>query len=231
MTIANDIQRLDVGAEVRLFELDTTAFVGGSITRFHAGTDEFNTDITWNGNVYTASPIKMQGLEQTGEGTQTRPKIIVSNVLGTFYNLNLQFQDMVGAKITRITTFVKYLDAANFVGGNPDADPTQKMPDEIYFIHRKITENKNMVEYELASPWDVEGITLPRRKVLANICNWVYRSPECSYAGVPVAKRDDTPTSDSGLDDCGKRIVSCKLRFGNENELPFGGFPGANLVK
>jgi lambda family phage minor tail protein L len=31
-------------------------------------------------------------------------------------------------------------------------------------------------------------------------------------------------------DVCGKRLASCKLRFGN-NDLPFGGFPGANLVR
>lgn len=230
MTIASDIQKLDVGKEIKLFEIDTTAFVGGSINRFHEGSDEFDSDITWDGNVYQAWPIQSSGFERTGEGTIARPRVRIANVLGTFYNLNVQFQDMVGAKVTRITTYVKYLDAANFVNGNPDADPTQKLPDEIYIVHRKIGENKTMVEYELAPPWDVEGVTLPGRKVIANICSWIYRSPECSYAGGAVAERDDTPTGDPGLDDCGKRVASCKLRFGDTSELPFGGFPGANLV-
>lgn len=31
-------------------------------------------------------------------------------------------------------------------------------------------------------------------------------------------------------DVCGKRLASCKLRFG-DRDLPFGGFPGANLVR
>jgi len=230
MTIASDIQLLDAGKEVKLYEIDTTALVGGSINRFHPGTDEFNTDITWDGNVYQAWPVKATGFEKTGEGTIARPRIQVANVLGTFYNLNTQFQDLVGSPVTRISTFVKYLDAANFTAGNPSADPTQKLPDEIFVVHRKLSENKKMVEYELAPPWDVEGITLPRRKVVANICPWVYRSAECSYAGGAVAKRDDTPTAIMNEDDCGKRVASCKLRFGNENELPFGGFPGANLV-
>jgi len=231
MTIASDIQKLDVGREVKLFEIDTTAFAGGSINRFHDGSNEFNGDVIWDGNVYQKWPIQASGFELTGEGTLARPRIKVSNVLGTFYNLNLQFQDLVGAVVTRISTFIKYLDAANFTNGNPNADPAQKLPDEIWSIHRKTSENKIFVEYELAAPWDVEGVILPRRKIIKNICVWLYRSPECSYVGPAVAKRDDTPTGILAEDDCGKRVASCKLRFGDFNELPFGGFPGANLVK
>jgi len=231
MTIAQDIQKLDAGAEVKLFELDTTMFVGGSVNRFHDGSNEFNGDVLWDGNAYQQWPIQVTGFEKTSEGTLARPRVKVANVLGTFYNLNLLFDDMVGAQLSRITTFIKYLDAANFVSGNPDADPTQKMPDEVYFVHRKTSENKNFVEYELAAPWDVQGITLPRRKIVSNICTWGYRSAECSYAGGAVAKADDTPTSDPLLDVCGKRSTSCELRFGVGNELPFGGFPGANLVR
>lgn len=231
MTIANDIQKLDVGREVKLFEVDTTVFVGGSINRFHDGSNEFDGDVVWDGNIYQAWPVEAVGFEKTGEGTLARPKIKIANALGTFYNLNIQFQDLVGATVTRISTFIEYLDAVNFVLGNPNADPLQKMDDEIYLVHRKINENKIFVEYELAAAWDVQGITLPRRKVVSNICTWVYRSPECSYAGGAVAKRDDTPTVDPLLDDCGKRIDSCKLRFGATAELPFGGFPGVNLVR
>ena len=32
-----------------------------------------------------------------------------------------------------------------------------------------------------------------------------------------------------GQDVCGKKLSSCKLRF--SGELPFGGFPGANLSR
>jgi phage-related protein len=30
---------------------------------------------------------------------------------------------------------------------------------------------------------------------------------------------------------CGKRVESCKLRFGATAELPFGSYPGAGLVQ
>ncbi|TCS68254.1 hypothetical protein EDC61_1305, partial [Sulfuritortus calidifontis] len=30
---------------------------------------------------------------------------------------------------------------------------------------------------------------------------------------------------------CGKRLASCKLRFGPYAELPFGGFPAVGLLR
>lgn len=67
---------------------------------------------------------------------------------------------------------------------------------------------------------------------MANICPWGYRSPECGYTGGPVAKADDTPTSDPALDDCSHRVSGCRLRFGSDPAgLPFGGMPAAALVR
>jgi phage-related protein len=33
------------------------------------------------------------------------------------------------------------------------------------------------------------------------------------------------------MDQCGKRLDSCKLRFGEGAVLPYGGFPAAGLVR
>lgn len=71
---------------------------------------------------------------------------------------------------------------------------------------------------------------LPRRQIIPNICWWAYRGADCQYTGGPVARADDTATSDPQLDDCGKRLASCKLRFGAFAPLPFGGFPGAGRI-
>jgi hypothetical protein len=35
------------------------------------------------------------------------------------------------------------------------------------------------------------GVMLPRRQVIANVCQWVYRGGECGYTGPPVADADD----------------------------------------
>lgn len=116
----------------------------------------------------------------------------------------------------------------------PDADPNTHFEDEIYNIDRKSHEGDSHVEFELATAWDVSGVMLPRRQVIANVCPHEYRGEGCNYAGGAVAKYDDTPTTDINEDRCGHRISSCKLRFpttGARVSLPFGGFPGAGLFK
>ncbi len=55
MTITADIQGLEPGARVELFELDTTMISGGSLLRFH-GYQQAST-IYWQGNQYTPWPI------------------------------------------------------------------------------------------------------------------------------------------------------------------------------
>lgn len=114
--------------------------------------------------------------------------------------------------------------------GNPEADPTQHLPDEVWFVDRKAAENKMQMDFELASALDMQGVMLPKRQIVQNCCAWVYRSSECSYTGGPVAKEDGTPTSDPAEDKCGRRLSDCKKRF-TEGALPYGGFPGCGLVR
>jgi len=231
MSIESDIQKLEPGAIIELFVLDAT-LLGGAVNRFHAGTNELVSSVVWQANTYQPFPIEALGFDKNSKGTIPRPTLRVANVNGLVGSLIQQFNDLVGAKITRKRTLVKYLDAVNFTGGvNPTADPNEEFPDDIFFVNRKSLENKIAVEFELAAAWDVSGIKLPLRQVVQNVCPWVYRSPECGYAGGPVAKIDDTPTAVSEEDVCGKRLVSCKLRFGEFAVLPFGGFPGVGLIR
>ena len=48
--------------------------------------------------------------------------------------------------------------------GTPD--PTATFPDEVYFIDRKSTENRDIIEFELAASFDLNGVRLPKRQVL-----------------------------------------------------------------
>lgn len=120
-------------------------------------------------------------------------------------------------------------------GTNATADPTQEFAPDIWFIETKATENREIVEFELASAMDLNGVQLPRRQIIANHCPFVamggYRGPYCGYAGPPVAKRDDTPTTDPAEDDCGGKLSSCKLRQWPDGVLNFGGFPAAGLMR
>lgn len=229
MTIAADIQSISPGALIDMYVLDATA-LGGTVMRFHTGVNELGTDITWQGNIYTRFPIEVTGFEKNGKGTIARPKARVANVTGLVGALVHGLNDLIGATLTRKRTFLKYLDAVNFAAGNPLADPNVSFADEVYFVDRKTAENKVFIEFELSAAWDVQGIKLPRRQVIANICPWIYRGSECGYAGGAVADANDEATTVLASDICGKRIASCKLRFGAAAELPFGGFPGAGIL-
>jgi phage-related protein len=66
--------------------------------------------------------------------------------------------------------------------GNPTADPNAKFPDDVYVIDRMSEDIPGQITYELAPAWDVEGVQLPRRQVVANICPWVYKTDPCNWA-------------------------------------------------
>lgn len=231
MTIQTDVQTLTPGTLIELFELDATA-IGGTVIRWHSGVNELGNNVVWQGNSYTRFPVEADGFEWNGKGTIPRPKLRAANVTGLIGALTRQYDDLVNAKVTRRRTLLKYLDAVNFPGGvNPTADPNSHFADEVYYVDRKTTENRLVIEFELSAAWDVQGVELPRRHVVQNVCIWKYRSAECSYAGGAVADINDNPTGVLANDVCGKRLRSCRLRFGSTSVLPFGGFPGAGLFR
>lgn len=230
MSIASDIQKLEAGSIIELFELDTT-IVGGDILRFHAGTNELVQNVVWQGNEYTRYPVVATGFDYDGSGQFPRPKLQVSNVLSAITALVMLYNDLLGSKLTRKRTLKKYLDAVNFAAGNADADPDAFFADDIFYVSRKVSENKNLVEFELTTSFDLQGVQIPRRQVIQNVCPWKYRGAECSYAGTDYFTAADVATVESTQDVCGKRLSSCKARFGATAVLPFGGFPGADLIK
>lgn len=230
-TITSEVQKLAPSAIIELFELDATS-VGAGVLRFHAGTNSLRQPVVWQGLEYTPYPVEATGFDMNGQGSIPRPKLRVSNQLSAITVLLLQHEDLIGAKFTRKRTLAKYLDAVNFPGGmNATADDEASFPDDIYFVDRKVAETRDVVEFELASSLDLQGVQLPRRQIIQNICVWVYRGGECGYTDTRYFKADDTSTTVAGEDKCGKRLSSCKARFGAQNSLPFGGFPGAGLIK
>lgn len=231
LPLAGEIRGLESSAVVELFELDASAF-GAGITRFHAGTNGLRQNVVWAGNSYTAYPVVASGFEWSGQGSLPRPKLTVANVTGAISLLLIQHDDLLGAKLTRRRTLAKYLDAVNFPGGvNASADPTAAFADDIYYIDRKTRETRDVVEFELAAAFDVAGLQLPRRQIIQNVCQWVYRGAECSYTGTSYFDANDGAVGSSALDVCGKRLSSCKARFGAYAELPYGSFPAAGLIK
>lgn len=230
-SIYTDVQELAADALIELYEVDATT-LGGALSRFHAGTNQLKTNVIWQRNTYVAMPVEVAGFELTGKGKLPRPTMRMQNVDGLIGALVDTYHDLIGAKVTRKRTFKKYLDAVNFTSGaNSTADPTAAFQDDVFFIHRKSSHTKFTIEFELTSSFDVQGVLLPRRQMMQHLCMWQYRSTECSYAGGAVADALDVPTTVLANDVCGKRVVSCTMRFGATAALPFGGFPGIGVVR
>lgn len=229
MSIREEIQALAPSALIELFQLDLT-LQGGSLLHWHAGTNELNGDIIWGGQAYTRYPVQATGFKWSGVGALPRPKITASNVGGILGALARQYSDFAGCKLSRIRTFARFLDAANFPGGvNPTADPTQALPTEVWFFDRKAQEDGNTIEWELASSLDLMAVKLPRRQFIQNCCPWVYRGADCGYTGTSYFDINGNPVAAASQDVCGKRLSDCKLRFGQTAVLPYGGFPGAGI--
>lgn len=221
MSIASDVQTLQPGALVELYELDATD-LGGDVLRFHGYPS--TGPITWQGKEYTPWPIQAEGFEITGEGQQPTPTLSVSNIDGSIGALALYLNDIVGAKLTRHRTLAKYLD------GMPEADPEERFMPDVWYIEQKTSHDKEVITWEMRSALDLSDVFLPRRVIISNLCSWQYRDANCGYTGPAVADIDDNPTDDPSRDNCSKSVSGCKLRYGN-GPLRFGGFPSASLTR
>lgn len=163
----SDIQKLEPGARIELFELDMQPVIGAgsaNILWFHGYTQVG--PIYWQGNEYSPWPIQAEGFELNPQ-KPPQPTFSAGNVDGSITALCLAYQDLVGAKLIRHRTLGKYLDVANFGGTNPDADPTQEFPPDIWYIEQKLSETPEVVQFALSSAMDFGQVQLPRRRILA----------------------------------------------------------------
>ena len=173
--IVSNLQNINPSAIIELFtlQLDNSLHGATTIYRFHNGSSlKDNGEIVWAGNSYQRFPVKAEGF-QYGKGQLPRPTLTVSNALGTItaillsVNTTTTGNDLTGATVTRIRTLARFLDAANFPSNvNPygTPDPTAEFPQEIYKIDRKSAENREIVQFELASVFDLVGVRAPKRQ-------------------------------------------------------------------
>ncbi|TAN50362.1 MAG: phage minor tail protein L [Methylococcaceae bacterium] len=233
------IQQLTAGGIVTLYELDLSPIdrtLANPIHRFSPHASELETAIVWQGRHYDKVPIEAEGFEQSSSGPLPRPKLRVSNIVneqisGAMSALCLAYEDLVGARLTRTRVMAKHLPTVNFADGtNPAENPALYFEPELWWVEQKTYEGDDFVEWELASPMDMQGLMLPRRQVLQNICPWEYRGPDCGYDGSLSFDALDRSVDDPALDVCGGRFRSCKLRHGNHQTIPFGGHPGAGSI-
>lgn len=192
--------------------------------------------VLFRGVKYTSLPVEVSDMTWSGHGTLPRPRLKISNIGGLATALVVQFGDIVGAKVTRLQTFKSFLD------GEVNADSGMFFEPDVFVVDRKSHHSKDYIEFELATALDQAGILLPKRVVVRDACDLGYRQwstaggighfvyGTCPWAGTPYFTADGTQTVDPTKDVCGKHLGDCLIRFGNNTNLPFHGFPGVSQI-
>jgi len=158
---------------------------------FHGGA-VYSESIQWQGFKYLPLSMESEGFDILGDGKLARPKIRVANQNNIITQLLQVHKDFKNTSFIRKRVSVKFIDDANFEGGNPfgEADPKAELTDETWLMGRKTQESKLFVEFELNSPLDLEGFSVNSRSVVSKFCYWQYRGEGCRYQGLPIEKSD-----------------------------------------
>lgn len=254
--LIDTVQLQEVGeALIHLFELKLT----DSVTLFaYSGLDEGTTPLFFPStdgtaiNEYVALPMDIQGVEWNSDGAASRPTLTVANLIAFSRTLSsdetslgaeleslniIKNEDILGSRLVFRRTLGKYL--ANSALDTPTS-PIE-FPVQTFVLDRVESENNMIVSFELASPFDVEGVKVPNRVVVGKYCPWKYKGVRDGLGGGctwnPSTRFYDVNGNSVATetdDVCGKTIGDCKIRFQNGDTsipLPFGGFPGTRKFK
>jgi len=228
--IKSDIQKLAQGSPyVELFTIDLSP-IGQAITyNFTAGPVD-GASVVFNLITYYPVSLEAKGFDVVSDGKFPRPHIIISNVNRLLVGPVVLYRDLVNCKVTRIRTYLKYLDGQS----EPNINAIYRR--DVYYINKKVSQNKFMMEWELISPIEAVTLNIPAKQILPT-CTHRYRVMDdgavvlnptlvtCPYAVGLYFKDDNTPTLLPELDKCGKNLESCRVRFGADAVLPYEGFP------
>jgi lambda family phage minor tail protein L len=175
-TIQSDIQQLSQPSPwIQLFTLDAT-ILSGTIQYFTPNIYANGTFVSFNGNVYVPLPMDFSGWEvmattSGGSGAPPRPNFLVSNANKSLLAVVIALGDLVGATLTRVRTFQKYLD------GQPNANTAQIIGPDVYTVAQKTSHTASQIAWQLTSPMDVPGAMSPSRQIL--------KDPSTLSAGFP----------------------------------------------
>ena len=187
-SIKNEIFSESPSLLISLFRISLDKKSRGSNYYFHGGENGYNESIFYKSKPYFHVAMKADGFD-SASNEFPRPTLTFDNT-DSFFSLKTRFfEDFVGYQVTRIRTFSKFLSNNNFPNNiNPHGTPTEdSFPEEKYVINQKTQENSNIISFELSSLMEKENSFLPNRKVVYNVCQWLYRHPiGCGYSGPPL---------------------------------------------
>ena len=233
MTLNSELQKLNIDGVLYFFLLEINSNV--EPIRFHCngveetlvdGKMEQNGQMTFLGDTYDFVGIDQDGVRLSSGAKISEISLTVSNIVGGVRGyitvLCERHKDLIGAKLTIYMTTLAQMN--NAVNGYTK---------QLWYIDQKKNETAESVEFNLSSPVDFGGLTLPTRIVFAR-CTWAmrgeYRGEECGYTGTKFFSSKGAPVSTIDQDVCGGCVSDCRLRFGRYGTLPFGGQPTAGQV-
>jgi len=149
-TPQEDILKRYIGERMTLYIIDASN-IGGPV---HRVTAHANNNVVWDGQTFSPFPIESEGYEMNNAGSQPRPTIRVSNISKEFSQEVLSNDNYINAKVTRIQTLGQYLNT------------NKSLSIETFYVAKKTSHTKQLIEFELQTPLGWESITLPKRKVL-----------------------------------------------------------------
>lgn len=236
----NCLQSLYPGEIVTLVEVDGTKF-GAQVYRFHNENVQYSPEeimqavkngtlppkeIVFQGKRYGARPFGITGISFTSNGKAGKPQLILSNIDSHVSALIRSYNGMMQARVTIWITARELMQS----DGSVKDGAYRKL---VYYVERPNFCNNSVARFDLTSPYDMDGIMIPPR-VSQSVCYWAqrgwYRSGKgCGYNGSRMFDKDNNPVTDPSLDYCAGTPTACKLRFGADQELDFGGCAVASL--
>lgn len=160
-TVLEQINKLVIpDGYIELFVIDATNLPGGSIWRFTSTIRANLTAVDFQGNTYNPLPIYATGFGIKGDGSQSKPQLIVANTHRILIQAISSLGDLVGAHVTR------YLTTENFLDGGVDAGESNRVIyTEKFLIEAKLEQSIQRIVFSLCSPMDAFGKRIPNRLV------------------------------------------------------------------
>lgn len=231
MTIRGHVQKAALGARVVLYHIDLSGF--GVEDFYITGGPDGGAAASFGGQLFSPWPVRADGFE-TSTGKLPTPTFTLANLGGILDPIVEQNSDLVGARLTRIRTYSRYLDG----GEEPNGD--SYLPLDIYEFASLETHDEEVVSWRLSALIDQEGVKLPGRQCVRDYCDHIvrrrvggefdYTGATCPYTGDPKDVNGNPCAPEDEV--FSKRLSTCcQARFGETAALPFRGFPGVARLR
>ena len=137
-----DSQKQDPGsALIVLYELEyetgSTLYFSPSGLKGNVVDEIQFRDSSGNPQTYIPFPIEVEGFDVSTDGSYSRPVVTIANIENTVKTaINNDFESLIGKRITRRTTYKRYL--VGETGDSGLGNAPVELPKQVYIIDRKV---------------------------------------------------------------------------------------------